>query len=263
MNGSGAGPGQSETNSVLKDNFEKQGYFVIRNMLSPSDCQAILKHESGPRPQAVNWMKGRAASDPFYARLGSHPKLVQSLRELLGEDIVFWGVDILHRKPNQVHPWHCDIESCDPNGGYVSIWIGIDNTSRDSALNLITGSHKFGMTIQEKAHRSGVARNEIRMSNIHDWAQEFDPQSTYVQSDVGNGDALLFDGRLWHGTHNVRDAGTRVAILLQYAAADRAVKLIDFRNLSWPLQILEKPRPPVLVVSGRGDPSRNLIVNGP
>jgi ectoine hydroxylase-related dioxygenase (phytanoyl-CoA dioxygenase family) len=247
----------------MKDRFQSEGYCAVPNMLSASDCQAILNHESKPRPKPINWMKGRAASDPFYAHLGSHQQLVKPLRELLGENVVLWGVDILHRQPSQVHPWHCDIESCDPNGGFVSIWIGVQNTSKESALNLISRSHKYGVTIQERAHREGVKREEIAMKHIHEWAADFDPESELIKPEVGNGDALFFDGRLWHGTHNVRSEGTRVAILLQYAAADRDVKLIDFKNFSWPLQRLENPRPPVLVVSGQGDPSHNLIANRP
>jgi hypothetical protein len=81
--------------------------------------------------------------------------------------------------------------------------------------------------------------------------------------DMTNGDALVFDGRLWHGTHNAREEGSRFAILLQYAKPTRPVKLIDFRNLSWPLQLLESPRPPVVVVSGTADPAINQIVPAP
>lgn len=252
-----------EIKSAMKEHFQTQGYCVIRNMLSESDCQAILTHESHPRPKAVNWMKGRAASDPFYARLGSHPRMIQPLRELLGENIVHWGVDILRRQPNQVHPWHSDIESCDPDGGFVSIWIGLENTSQESSLNLISRSHHYGITIQEKAFRNGIERQDVNLANIGAWAREYNPESKHIQPNVSNGDALLFDGRLWHGTHNQREHGSRVAILLQYAAADRVIKLIDFRKLSWPLQRMEHPRPPVLVVSGTGDPTKNLIVQRP
>ena len=34
---------KSETNPVLKEHFATEGYYIIRNMLSPSDCQAILE----------------------------------------------------------------------------------------------------------------------------------------------------------------------------------------------------------------------------
>ena len=72
----------------------------------------------------------------------------------------------------------------------------------------------------------------------------------------------MFDGRLWHGTNNEAEGPPRVALLLQYARADIAVKVPDFRILEWPFQYKDE-QPPVIAVSGEGDPGRNHLVRPP
>ena len=211
----------------------------------------------------MNWWKGRAATDPFYARLASDERILRLLRPILGNDIVLWGVDLLHRPPNAVHPWHCDIESCAPGGGFASIWIGLNNTSQASSLNFITGTHKLGKTIQEEASLHGVRRKDVSGKVALGWAQRLEPRAELIAPDMKDGDALVIDGRLWHGTHNTRSSGTRTALLLQYAAADRPVRIFDRKCLEWPFTFLSHPLPPLLVVSGSGDNIVNRLVAFP
>lgn len=128
----------------MREIYCEQGFVGPLKLLSKDDCRRIIAHELDHPPEALDWWKGRAATDPFYAGLARGARFLQLLRPLLGEDIVLWGVDILRRDPNQVHPWHCDMESSAAEGGFASVWIGIENTSRDSSLNVISRSHRFG-----------------------------------------------------------------------------------------------------------------------
>ena len=132
------------TSARLREIYCEQGFVGPLKLLSKDDCRRIIAHELDHPPEALDWWKGRAATDPFYAGLARGARFLQLLRPLLGEDIVLWGVDILRRDPNQVHPWHCDMESSAAEGGFASVWIGIENTSRDSSLNVISRSHRFG-----------------------------------------------------------------------------------------------------------------------
>lgn len=248
----------------LQETISEKGFAGAVPLLSRAECAAVLAHEaSGSALPGLDWMKGRAASDPFYARLGSDERIVSLLRPMLGEDIVLWGVDVLRRKPDQVHPWHCDIESCAPEGGFLSVWIGIENAGRDSALNCVSRSHRFGRTLQEMAHARGLKRGEADAGMVLSWARACDARASVEVPDVQDGEAIIFDGRLWHGTHNMRAEGTRTALLLQYAAASRPVRMIDFTRLEWPFTFIAEPRPPVIAVSGSGDIAVNRIVAPP
>ncbi|MBL8893224.1 MAG: cupin domain-containing protein [Rhizobiales bacterium] len=246
------------------ESFRKAGLLGPCPLFTREECRKIAAHTlRDDLPEPADWWKGRAVSDPFYHALATDERILSRLRPLLGDDIVLWGVDVLKRKPGQVHPWHCDIESCAPEGGFASVWIGIENTSKDSALICLAGSHLYGKTIQEVAAGHGLKRGQSTPEMVFDWAKERDPNVARIQPDMHDGDAIIFDGRIWHGTHNTRSEGERVALLIQYAAARRPVHMIDPDYLEWPFRFRTDLRPPVIVVSGDADCNINRVVAPP
>lgn len=250
-------PGDAET-------FKKTGLLGPFPLFTREECRKIAAHAlRDDLPKPADWWKGRAVSDPFYHTLATDERILSRLRPLLGNDIVLWGVDVLKRKPGQVHPWHCDIESCAPEGGFASVWIGIENISKDSALICLAGSHLYGETIQEVAAGHRLKRGQSTPEMVFDWARERDPNVARIQPDMHDGDAIIFDGRIWHGTHNTRSEGERVALLIQYAAAKRPVHMIDLDYLEWPFRFREDLRPPVMAVSGVADYHLNRVVLPP
>jgi len=88
------------------------------------------------------------------------------------------------------------------------------------------------------------------------WAQERDGLSDFVQPDMSDGQALLFDGRLWHGSHNGADR-PRAALVLQYAAAGTPVVIPDFSQLEWPFRSTSV-EPPSIMVAGKSK-SGNVV----
>jgi hypothetical protein len=80
--------------------------------------------------------------------------------------------------------------------------------------------------------------------------------------EMTDGDALFFDGRLWHGSHNVSGKARR-ALLLQYAPPDNPIRIPDLKFLDWPFKLLEAPRPPCLLLRGRDTAGVNRIVPPP
>jgi hypothetical protein len=253
------GPRQSLVQAI-----ETDGYCIVPKLLAPSECRAILDHETPRRPvRADGWPKARAASDPFYFRLAKDERFLGILNPLLGADIIVWGVDILDRTPGEVHPWHCDIESSDRNGGFISVWIGLANTSAKTGLHLISRSHRFGCTIQEEVHNRGMQRGQASGENVLAWARRRDPEARLAIPNLSDGDAVVFDGRLWHGSVNTAKSATRTAILLQYARADRTVRMFDPAHLGWPLRFRDGILPEVVIVAGEGGSPANLVVPPP
>ncbi len=162
-----------------------------------------------------------------------------------------------------MHPWHTDIESSAPEGGFVSVWIGVEHTSHETSLQVISGSHRLGRSVQEVRAERGIAREEAGPDVLLRIAREDDPEACIVVPDMTDGDALFFDGRLWHGTNNRRARGERVALLLQYAAADRVVRIPDWKQLDWPFRLREVPLPPVVPVRGTPQRAVNCVVAPP
>jgi mannose-6-phosphate isomerase-like protein (cupin superfamily) len=249
-----------ETKRREGESFGRDGFIGPITLFTRAQCDLVMRHfRHGNPPTPLKWEKGQAASDRLIFDFATRPGLLARVRLLLGNDILLWGASLITREPNQIHPWHCDIESSALGGGFVSVWIGIENTSRESALQLITRSHAIGKTIQQVAHENGVRRGEASAATVLDWARKIVPSAEFVQPAMNDGDAIFFDGRLWHGSWNTRVEGTRVALLFQYAAAGAPVKMPNFSQLEWPFRF-KMSRAPALLVSG-GDSSRaNYIV---
>jgi uncharacterized cupin superfamily protein len=252
-----------ETMRRERDSFGRDGFIGPITLFTRAQCQVVLRHfRHGDPPTPLKWGKGQAASDRLIFDFATRPALLARLRLLLGNDILLWGASLITREPNEIHPWHSDIESSSLGGGFVSVWIGIENTSRESALQLIARSHAIGKTIQQVAHENSIRRGEASTATVLDWARAIVPSAEFVQPAMNDGDAIFFDGRLWHGSWNTRVEGTRVALLFQYARAGTPVRTPDFSQLEWPFRF-KMSRVPVLLVSG-GDSSRaNYIVPPP
>ena len=244
--------------------LERDGFLGPIELFTQAECRLIAAYLRRPDlDEPPVWEKARAAHERLLYDLATRPALLEPVTAALGPDVVLWGVSAVARAPGRTHPWHSDIESCAPEGGFVSIWIGIENTSRKSSLQLIAGSHRLGWSVQEVRSASRIARDDAAADALLELAREQDSSVTLVVPDVRDGDALLFDGRLWHGSDNRRRRGERLALLFQYAAADRPVRIPDWDELDWPFRIRSEPLPPVIVVSGSAHESVNDVVPPP
>lgn len=218
------------------------------------------RRDEGRRP--LDWHKGWGARSPAFYDLATHPTLLSILTNVLGEDVILWGAYIRTQPPGGIHPWHTDIESAAVDGRTVSVWIGLENTARASGLRCMSHSHTFGETVQEAARAAGKRREETTTEDVLAWARDRNPACEVVQPEVGDGDALLFDGRVWHGSHNEL-AETRRAVILHYATPDTPIRIPDFRNLTWPFVQRDHPRPACVLVSGSARGKHNRIVAPP
>jgi len=248
---------------AFRSAFEAQGWVSVRGLLAAEECVRFLERARGDRNPPLDWGKGLAATArPFY-ELASDPEILDLLEPLLGRDIVLWGASLVVRRPGEVHPWHTDIESSAPEGRKVSVWIGLENTRAATSLSVVGGSHRFGLSVQEMAARAEVTRAARDDRQIGHWAKELAPDAVVTSTALADGDALLFDGRLWHGSHNTDPAAVRTAVLLQYAAADSPVFLPDWGQLDWPFRFLPAPLPPAIVLRGEASPEVHRLVPPP
>jgi quercetin dioxygenase-like cupin family protein len=87
-------------------------------------------------------------------------------------------------------------------------------------------------------------------------------RSNLVKLELTDGEAVFFDGHLWHSSHN-HSSKKRRALLLQYATPDTMIRIPDFNYLNWPFRRLNHPKPACLMLRGSAPHGINRIVSPP
>lgn len=250
--------------SDLAEAFRERGYAAPVRVFSPRECRRILARlrQEQPRPP-LDWHKGRAATSLDHYTLATHDRILDLVATLIGEDVLLWGVSLIVQGPGGVHPWHTDIETASPGAETVSVWIGLSNASARASLKVVPFSHRFGTTLQQERRERHVDRGSVSDADVVSWARQRDGRSGVVAMDAADGQAVLFDGRLWHGTHNSNRLRSRCAVLLQYASPRTPIRIPDLAHLDWPFHSYPVPKPPCIVVRGRDAHAMNRLVPGP
>jgi len=241
--------------------FAEAGYFGPVRVLAKDDCRRFLRAADLHVQQPLDWDKGAAAVSRAHYEIAMLPAILDPVAELLGDEVLLWGARIVARSHDQVHHWHTDLESSDPEGRTVSVWVGLENTTAESSLLLMSHTHRLGVTVQQLQRADGSGPGATTVEELLRWAREQDRRSDVIRSGMTDGDALFFDGRLWHGSHNVAGR-TRRALLLQYAAPETEIRIPD-NTSRWPFRRLERPLPPCLIVRGTAKLGSNRVVSAP
>lgn len=245
-----------------QDWFAERGYLPPVRVFGPQESRRTLARLRRARERPpLDWRKGHAATSDDYYALAADDMILDLVTVLIGENVLLWGAYLVTRRPGQAHAWHTDIESSAPRAESVSVWIGLAGTDARSSLKLVPFSHRFGVTVQQVAHERGKGRDDVSDADVAEWARERELRSEVLTIGMGNGEALVFDGRLWHGSHNTRPRGTRHAVLLQYATPATPIRAP--KGFAWPFEAQKAPKPPCIVVSGRDVEGANRTVPGP
>ncbi|MDC9822950.1 cupin domain-containing protein [Devosia sp. ZB163] len=245
---------------MTREALEQHGFAGPIAVFDEEECARLLSGFRAEGGRAKTWGKGWVAASPAFHRVATDPRILDLVRPVLGDDIVVWGASLIVKAESAIHPFHTDVESMDPAGGFATVWIGLENTDRSSGLKFVPGSHRYGVTIQELNHRTGLGRGESTDETTLEAARRHDGAAEIVQPEVADGEALVFDGRVWHGSHNLT-TNVRTALLVQYARADRPVRIP--RTFDWPIAFRRFKRPPVVVVSGKSPAGVNRVVRAP
>lgn len=226
------------------ESFQSDGFCGPLNVLGFFARRRLIKHiKSDALCQPLTWYKGLAAADPEIRKVGQSPALVNPVRHLLGSDIVLWGANIIRRKPGQRHPWHCDMESHHPGGGFVTAWLALEHVTPQSSPIFITRTHLNAKPVQQVRHENGIERDKLDDDSILKLARLSDPASRLATPAVRKGQAILFDGRIWHATHNTQRDRIRLALLLQYCRAEIAVRIPVEHQTEWPFRMSDELAP--------------------
>jgi len=236
----------------IRARFAEQGFIEPFPLLSGTECNRVIRDARVSAPEA-SWVKGLHEFDTACTRAALMPELVALVAELLRDDVILWSAQMIGQTHGVRHRWHSDFEAM--TWPTVDVWIGLENVGSNSFMQIIPGSHQWGIAPQDVGSDADLLDDEfVRRSAIG-----FDPSARSLQLPMEVGEALVFDGRLWHGSQTPGPA-QRWALLLQYSPASakpRKLKFDALPDLAW-----SEDRPGCLVVAGAGSTldQSNLVI---
>jgi hypothetical protein len=219
---------------------------TLAHITLPNDMARATQPEAfEQRP----WFKSMHALVPEYYDAACHPAIARRVASVLGPDVLAWGLTLTRSLPGGLHRWHVDIEHLRWPG--VSVYIGLVNNDPDSTLKVLTGSHR--MPEGPKAY--GVDDDAGVLAAVQPTALEVE----IVRTPIGPGEFFLFDGRLWHGSHNT-GPNIRLAMIIHYSRPDVRVQIpLNFDDpIHW-----HESWPPCVLVCGEDRHGINRLVGRP
>lgn len=217
---------EKETSDII-DRFHRDGYAVVRNVLSAEECAKIraLTDEIASRPSVQAASKGwfvvrePEKEDIAFAQLFIREPIYSLVQQILGPECRFCGQNVIRNRPGEaVSNWHVD--DCNklehplppeiprwPAGARLPlIWLSVQvpltdiQELDDGPTEIVPGSHYSG-----------------RLPDVDNLVFEGrGVEPIYCRA----GDIYLFNHQTWHRGRPNTGTKTRYLMQLQYARGD-------------------------------------------
>lgn len=138
--------------------------------------------------------------------------------------------EALTRKGHIHSKWHTDVITA-PCRRSASVWIGAENINKKTILKVIRNSHDLGVTVQAlvpppvaQEYQSGETDTfKEEGEKLLGYAKTFYETADIVESEMVEGDVLIFQGSTWHGT--------TIFVSFEYTASSKQKFLITIPTL--------------------------------
>jgi ectoine hydroxylase-related dioxygenase (phytanoyl-CoA dioxygenase family) len=147
----------------------------------------------------------------------THPRIVQYVKDLLGENVVGWGSHYFCKLPRdgKVVHWHQDASYWPMTPSKtVTVWLAIDDADVENAcMRFIPGSHHYGHLTYRMTEDAEDAVLNQRVENAEEFGQP-------VNVELKAGEISLHSDLLLHGSAANPSDRRRCGLTLRYCAAD-------------------------------------------
>lgn len=213
--------------STLVEQFDRDGYVVVENLFSESEV-ARMKHEiqrvldevrrvataeGRPNPAQNGVYVGLAAKSDLFRQVAADNRLVNVLRQVMGESILFLSDKVVYKSAETGFrsPWHQDW-SYWRGSNKISVWIALDpSTEENGCLKFIPGSHR------SVVKHDGVASDGKGFQ--HRLRQEDVDESKAISLPCAPGTAVVFHDLTLHASHENTSGKDRWALISTYKDA--------------------------------------------
>ncbi len=224
----------------------QQAYDQTRGFFYPErETLATFYADGGSYYQDSPWFQSLHALSPQLLEVGKRPEIVERIASLLGDDVMLWATICFFQPPGGRLHWHTDNEFHHLQG--VSVWMGAANTTPENALKIMPGSHRFPKRPEDYL----CTGEETIFSMMEDEraleiARQWWPNADFVRPQIKDGEFIIFNGNLWHGSDNPSKQ-QRYAMGLRYSPPDQKVRI---PMTPWEPTIWDPAQPPTVMVRG-------------
>lgn len=242
-------------NGVLTDEqrdfYEKNGFIVIRNLVSQEALEkyrkrfqdvctgkvptfgmtimkdvAIAKSEFADGEKAITKVQDFSFDDELFEYC-CLPEIVKYVECFIGPNIMAMHTMLINKPPDSGsqtsrHPLHQDLYYFPfrPSNRIVCAWTAMEHIHRgNGCLVVLPGTHKGQLLPHEYPKWKGG------VNKMYHGIQQFDPNADRIHLEMQAGDTVFFHPLLIHGSGTNRTEGFRKAISCHYA--DSGCEYID------------------------------------
>ena len=150
-------------------------------------------------------------------QLVQHPRIVDAVADLLGENVVCWGSHFFCKMPHDGKrvPWHQDSTywPLSPTKT-VTVWLAIDDADPENAnMKFIPRSHLHGLIDYDETHEADTVL-DLAVKNPHSYGD------AEVDVQLKAGQFSMHSDLLLHGSEANQSNRRRCGLTIRYAAAD-------------------------------------------
>jgi Phytanoyl-CoA dioxygenase (PhyH) len=200
---------------VWQHDYENHGVCVIRGLFSAADAETIRAQWRDTANDSRWFSLTRAAQFVFGAPPGpigsvwKHPRLVEVMQKLLGEDVALYMNRLLLKNEKWAGsvPIHQDMAYLNGQQRKVSAFVPLQPVGRrNGGTRFAGGSHRLGLLERSTSLAPGMP-------------PELPPGMKEVVPEMDVGDVLLFDILTWHWSEEAQVKNDRPQLQIVYQPA--------------------------------------------
>jgi len=221
--------------------FDRDGYLFFPKLFSPAEMQ-LLNDEvpalyAQRRPENVREKTGDVVRTNFaahmysapFARLARHPRMVEPVQQLFGEDVYMHQFKINGKQAfdGDVWQWHQDYgtwraDDQMPEARAMNVAIFLDEVNEfNGPLMFIPGSHKLG--VLDAAHDTSTTSYPLWVIS-KETIEKLVARGGIVAPKGPAGSMILFHGCLVHASTSNLSPWNRVSVYLSLCAVSNHIR---------------------------------------
>jgi ectoine hydroxylase-related dioxygenase (phytanoyl-CoA dioxygenase family) len=209
--------------------YRRDGYLIVPELFSRAEVDALLREFDGDfiggLVRDTSDSGGRTARFAIWSDLhqdvwgatSTCPRVVDTLRTLVGEEISFFHGKIINKQPGTgaSWEWHQDYGYWYYSFAYprmASVWVSLDPATRaNGCLSVLRGSHRLGRLEHRGGFGDQMGADPKRFAEVAALHER-------VDCEVPPGSAIFFDACLLHGSNPNTSGMSRRSFIMCYTA---------------------------------------------